>query len=68
MGSCSSKVIVQRRQKNLIDLGELSFLVHGRPKKNKSTHATGIFANRVVANFEDELDFSDLEDEAQEIK
>lgn len=67
MGSCSSKFRVERRQKNLIDLGELSFLVHGRPKKFNSTHATGIFAKRDIANFEDELDFSDLDDEDQEM-
>lgn len=67
MGSCSSRVKTQRLRKDLIDLGELSFLVHGRPKKSHSTHATQFFVNREIVNLEKEFELSELDDFCQEI-
>ena len=62
MGSCSSKVKVHRMRKNVIDLGELSFLVHGRPRKNHSTHVTEFFVNRVMVDSEEGINLSELDD------
>jgi hypothetical protein len=43
MGSCTSRSRILKCKKNYIDLGELDYLVHGRPKKQKLSEATDIF-------------------------